>query len=187
MKKLLSIVAILSLVSGMAFAYDGDGNPSNKREISGAPGYFAYREYQLVRWGEAAASPTGGNLSAGDVVVADCVSDDGITIAIIGSTNSIDAVKGVVVSTTIQSAETASTTAITDFGRRNWGYIQVRGLCTKVNVISGGAAGSSLVASQSVRCATAMPTAGIVYNIRSLGFALDASETGSTNDVDIEV
>lgn len=169
----------------MAYAYDADGNANAKREIPGAPGYVAYREYQLVRWAENRPSPVGGNLSAGDVVVADCVSDDGVTIAIVGATNSVDAVKGVVVSTAIQTCDVTGTTAATDFGRRNWGYIQVKGLCTTVNMISGGAAGTSVVAADQVRCATARTVGN--NNGRTLGFALDASGAGSVNDVDIEI
>lgn len=187
-KRIFSLFVILSLMGGMAYAYDADGNANAKREIAGAPGSLAYREYQLVRWGENGPSPTGGNLSAGDVVVADCVSDDGITIAIIGSTNSVDAVKGVVVSALIQSVDVTGTTAITDFGRRNWGYIQVRGFCSKVNMFNSGPAGSSVVAVAQVRCAGS-PTTGSLAP-RTLGFALDASEAGQgggTNDVDIEV
>lgn len=185
MKRLLSFVAILLLVSGVAYAYNADGNANKKREIDGAPASVAYREYQLVRWAENGPNPTGGNLSAGDVVVGDCVSDDGITIAIVGATNSVDAVRGVVVSPLIQTCDVVGTTAITDFGRRNWGYIQVRGLCTTVNVIAGGAAGTSLVASDSVRCATARAVGN--NNGRTLGFAYDASGLGNANDVDIEL
>ncbi len=184
MKRLLSIVAILSLVSGVAFAYDADGNINTKRQIDGAPASVAYREYQLVRWGENGASPTGGNLSAGDVVVGDCVSDDGITVAIIGTTNSIDAVRGVVVSPAIQTCDVVGTTAITDFGRRNWGYIQVKGFCTKVNVYAGGVAGSALVAAGQARCATAAPNNP---GLRTLGFAYDASESGNANKVEINL
>lgn len=189
-KKLISLFTLLALLSGVAYAYDADGNANVKREIAGAPGYLAYREYQLVRWAENAASPTGGNLSAGDVVVADCVSDDGITIAVISSTNSTDAVRGVVVSSTIQSSEVTGTTAITDFGRRNWGYIQVKGLCTTVNMISGPAvAGGSLVASSSVRCATAAATVatGTIGTKRVMGFAYDASGSGNANEVYIDL
>lgn len=184
MKRMFSFVAILSLVSGLAYAYTDDGNVNVKREMQGAPASVAYREYQLVRWAENGPSPTGGNLSAGDVVVGDCVSDDGITIAIVGSTNSVDAVRGVVVSPSIQSCDTTGTTAITDFGRRNWGYIQVRGLCTKVNTYAGGVAGSSLVAAAQVRCATA--SAGAPGQ-RTLGFSYDASGAGVANEADIEI
>lgn len=184
-KRLIALFALLSLVSGVSYAYDADGNPNTKREIAGAPASVAYREYQLVRWAENGPNPTGGNLSAGDVVVADCVSDDGITIAIVGSTNSTDAVQGVVVSSLIQSVDVTGTTPATDFGRRNWGYIQVKGLCTKVNVFNGGIAGSSLVAAPQVRCASAGFLAATAP--RTLGFALDASESGSTNDVYINL
>ena len=185
MKKLISLFAILTMFGGIAFAYDGDGNASNKREINGAQGYVAYREYQLVRYAE--NGPNGVQLSAGDVVVADCVSDDGITVAILGATNSVDAVKGVVVSPTIGTADSVGTTPGIDFGRRNWGYIQVKGLCTKVNVTGGPTtAGSTLVASGTyARYAT--KSSVTAFGQRALGFALDASEEGNASDVNIEV
>lgn len=185
-KRILSLVAVLALLSGSVYAYDADGNANTKREIAGAPGSYAYREYQLVRYADNAANQP--SLSAGDVVVADCVSDDGITVGLVGATNSTDAVKGVVVSSTIATPDTTGTTAITDFGRRNWGYIQVKGLITKINVTGGGAAGSTLVASPIARYATQQVVTGTVVTAqRPLGFALDASEQGQTSDVELTI
>ena len=183
MKKFISLVAMLSFVSGVAFAYDADGNQNTKREMAGSPAWVPYREYQLVRFGENAPNSTA--LSQGDVVLNDCVSDDGVSVGIVGAANSVDAVAGVVVSVTIPTADTVGTTAQTDYGRRNWGYIQKKGLCTKVNVIAGGAAGTALVASDSLRCATAGTPGKAGY--RALGFAYDASGAGNANDVYIDL
>ena len=183
MKRLLSFVAILSLVSGMAYAYDADGNVNVKRSMDGAPASVAYREYQLVRYANNGANSP--SLSAGDVVVGNCVSDDGITVDLAGATNSVDAVRGVVVSSTIPTCDVTGTTAVTDFGRRNWGYVQVKGLCTTVNVLSGPTVGSSLVASASARYAGA-PISGNSGQ-RFLGFAYDASGSGNANDVYIDL
>ena len=182
MKKFLRYFLTLSVLFGIgigqSYAYDSDGYPNTKREIPGAPSNYAYREYQLVRYGATSQGITL-NLSQGDVVVADCVSDDGVSVGLVGTVGSSDAVKGVVVSTLIQTADVAGTTAETDYGRRNWGYIQVKGLCTKVNITGGSAvAGSTIVASPVARYATApVITNGLT---RTLGFAYDASAQGQS-------
>lgn len=176
MKKLISFIAILSMMGGVAYAYEykGDGNANTKRAIEGAPAYVAYREYELVRFAE--NGQNGVQLSAGDVVVADCVSDDGVTIGLAGTVASTDAVKGVVVSPTIPTCDVTGSTAQTDFGRRNWGYIQVKGYCSTVNITGGPSiAGGVIVASSTARFASAPPTAN--SNYRPMGFAYDASTT----------
>lgn len=187
MKRIFSFIAILSLVSGVAFAYDADGNPNKKQEIDGAPAWVAYREYALVRFADNSANGTA--LSQGDVVVADCVSDDGVTAGIVGSTNSTDAVWGVVVSTTIPTADAVGTTAQTDYGRRNWGYIQKNGLCTKINFLASNLplAGSSISASATGRNAVASSTYVGNSGVKTIGFALDAGAAGSANEVYIDL
>lgn len=188
-KSILSLVALLTLVSGYAYATQNElYGPSEKREISGVLGYVPYKEYQLVRWGENGPNPTGGNLSAGDVVTWDCVSDDGVTIALVGAANSVDAVAGVVVSTLIQSADTTGTTPGIDYGRRNWGYIQVKGFTSDINIINGPSlAGGALVASSTARNATAATfvSTGTVGTKRLLGFAYDASSDTSEAMIDL--
>lgn len=190
---ILTLVVLFGTMSGnvsYATQDEGTSGANAKREISGAPGFVPYRQYQLVRWGENGPNPTGGNLSAGDVVVWDCVSDDGVTIALVGATNSVDAVAGVVVSTRIQSVEVTGTTPGVDYGRRNWGYIQVSGFSNKVNVINGPTiAGGALVASATARNATAATLApsGSVGTQRVMGFAYDANESGTGQDVGISL
>lgn len=182
-KRIFNLFVILSLIGGMAYAYDADGNINTKRQIDGAPASVAYREYLLVRYANNGAN--GVQLSAGDVVVGDCVSDDGITVGTVGTTNSIDAVRGVVVSPTIPTCDVTGTTAVTDFGRRNWGYIQVKGLCTKINIDGTSVgAGASLIASGVARYATA-PLGG--NGQRTMGFAYNASTNGNSNTVEINL
>lgn len=183
-KQIIALFAILALIGNVAYAYDADGNANVKRQVDGAPAYFAYREYQLVRY------PASGNqisLSAGDVVLRDCISDDGISVNLASQGTSVDAVAGVVVSATIPTADVVGTTAQTDFGRRNWGYIQVKGLCTYANVNGGTAtSGSSLIASSTLpRYATAS-TGSAATTQRLLGFAYDASAQGQS-EVDINL
>lgn len=188
-KHLFSFVAILCLFSGMAYAYDADGNANKKREIDGAPASVAYREYQLFRFAENGAN--GVQLSAGDVIVRDCVSDDGVSAGLAGTVGSIDAVFGVVVSSTVPTCDVTGTTAVTDFGRRNWGYAQVKGLTTKCNITGGPTiAGGSIRASETPRYATAATTTVLTAvsagTQRVMGFAYNASAQGqSTADVEL--
>lgn len=182
----LLLAVLFGIASGNAFAYQGDGNAANKREIDGAPAWIGYREYQLVRYANNLNLGSNTGLSAGDVVVWDCVSDDGVTVDLVGTSSSSDSVAGVVVSTTIPSCETTGTTAQTDYGRRNWGYIQVRGLCTNVNLVGAGvtSAGQTLKASDTTRNADAAVNTGAGVVRRPLGVALD---TGSDPDVWIDL
>lgn len=185
-KRIFSLLALLTFVGGIAFAYDTDGNTSRKREIDGAPATFPYREYQLVRYSEEGSNQS--PLSAGDVVVGDSVSDDGISVGLVGTAGSSDSVKGVVVSATIPTRDVLGLTSSSDFGRRNWGYIQVKGFCSTVNVSSGNAnAGTTLIASGTLpRYATAAHSSVFVGE-RQLGWAYDASAGGGGNKVEINL
>lgn len=190
MKKLLSLFAILSLVSGMAFAYD-EGTAPHRVDSVGGPADTPFRVYRLVRYAQASKDAVG--LSAGDVVVWDLVSDDGVTVNLsdaVGLTGSSDAVAGVVVgnnsaiySTSIPSGDVGNTLS-NDVGRRNWGYIQTEGLNTNTNieVTSGGTAtaGLGLRGSARPRYACAVQASG---DAGSLGFSYDTqSSTGAGNE-----
>ena len=183
MKRLLSFIAILSLVSGMAFAYD-EGTVPHKVDSVGGPADTPFRVYLLVRYPQCSKDAVG--LSAGDVVVWDLISDDGVTVnlsAASGLTGSSDCVAGVVVgnntaiySTSIPTGDVVGNTASLDAGRRNWGFVQRYGLCTSVNVdISNGSvtAGQGLRASATPRYAVGVSTAGATTP-GSLGFSYDA-------------
>jgi hypothetical protein len=172
-KYIVSFVALLTLVSGSAFAtQDSDGRASDKREIAGAPGFVPYKEYQLVRYADVAANQS--SLTSGDVVVWNCVSDDGVTIDLVGATNSADAVAGVVVSTVIQTAEAVGMTPGIDYGRRNWGWIQVKGYNTNINMVgTAPAAGGAIKASDTAR--NADRALGNSSAVKVMGFAYDNS------------
>lgn len=178
-KYIFSLLALLMLASGVAVAQQNEGTvgANTKREIPGALGYVPYKEIQLVRY-PVNLNAGGNNLSAGDVVVWDAVSDDGVTINLITSAVSTDAVAGVVVSTIIETADSVGTTPGMDYGRRNWGWMQVRGYCPTVNITSGpDSAGGVIVASKTARYATG-PTIGWNRTQRPMGFAYDASSQG---------
>lgn len=183
-KYIISLVALLTLVSGTVYATQNEnGGPNRKREI-GAPGFVPYKEFQLVRFGENA--PNGTSLTLSDVVTWDCVSDDGVTVGLVGTPNSIDAVAGVVVSTVIQTVETTGTTPGVDYGRRNWGYIQVKGFNNDINIINGPAlAGGALIASTTARNATAANSNAGGTNHVVLGFAYDASSDTSEAQINL--
>lgn len=181
MKKLISLVALLAIAGGVAYAQANEGSgPNKKREIEGAPGYLPYKEYQLARYGEANPAISV-PLSAGDVVIWDTVSDDGVTVGLVGIAGSQDAVAGVVVGGNIMTAETAGLTASQDYGRRNWGWIQVKGFSSATNITSGPVASGAIVASTArPRFATAAPLGAVGTPIaKIMGFAYDASSSGS--------
>jgi hypothetical protein len=183
MKKLiLSLFLALSFVgAGQAFAYD-EGGKVNVKEASGGSVADPVRVYTLVRYAEIAANDPA--LSAGEVVAWDTVSDDGVTVGKIGDAGSSDAVAGVVVSTTIPTAD-ATGTAVESIGRRNWGYIQTYGLCTKAMVKGTIAAGQALVADDvNSGYAAGIPNGTLSRSGSIFGFAYDAS-SASANDAEI--
>lgn len=192
MKKSISLLTLVVLfgITGGNVSYASqpdDGNPASRRETL-APGYIPYREYQLIRYSQTKDGGGNLNLSAGDVVIWDTVSDDGVSVGLVGTVGSVDAVAGVVVSANILTNEVTGT-AITpgiDYGRRNWGWIQVKGYSQKVNITGGSAsAGGALVASSTARYATGTVGEAAVAGAplrayRILGFAYDASAQGQS-------
>lgn len=171
-KKLFSLVLIALFVSANAFAYQ-DGGAIHTTNGSGGTVADPVRIYQMGRYPEIGANDPG--LSAGDVVLMDAVSKDGVTINLSGRGTSVDSVIGVVVSPTIASADQAGT-VFTDLGHRNWGYYQVYGTCATINVINSATvvAGGALVASGTARMATGVVTATPTA-ARTLGFAYTTS------------
>lgn len=174
-KFILILAVLFGIASGVAFAYD-EGSQRNTKLAH--PGLDAdpVRVITLVRYAESAQNEL--PLSAGDVVLWDCLSDDGVTVGLLSSINSRDAVAGVAVGT-IPTAEVGGFSAANDAGKRNWGYIQIEGLCTFVNIApTSGVAGSALIASPTARCATT--STATLGPTRVLGFAYDASSTGQS-------
>lgn len=180
--KLFSLLILLvsAFVPMVAFAYPDDGSVADK--WSNPNPNDPYKIFTLVRYPSTSANEPG--LSKGDVVIWDTVSDDGVTVniststGVFNNTSSIDAVAGVIVSTLIPSADQANS-AGGDINRRNWGWMQVYGYNSTVNITGGNAlAGTGLVASNTVpRYAT---TAVATLENRSMGFAFDASSQGQS-------
>ena len=191
MKKIYIVLA-LSVLFGIGngvncFAYD-DGGAVNLKENSGGATSDPVRVYQLVRYPETGANRT--TLSAGEVVIWDVISDDGVTVnspAAVGITTSTDAVAGVVVSSLgIPTADNVTGTAVTDMGKRNWGYIQTYGLCSSVMIepLTGGnvAAGQGLRASATRGYASASRiSVSLTDAPGSLGFSYDAVATSPSS------
>ena len=181
-KLIISILAITFLFVGSVCAYD-EGGAINIKEESRGSASDPVRVYTLVR------NPrTGVNaiaISAGDVLLWDCNSDDGVTINIVTEAGqSSDAVAGVAVGV-IPTADGART-AVVAVGAREWGYIQTYGLHTTVNfdVQAGAAAvGQTLVASPDIPgvCQVTETTDGIHNQV--MGFAYDAE--ASTADAEV--
>jgi hypothetical protein len=160
-------------------AYDEGAYPNNKELSKGSPA-DAVRVYQLVRYAEGGAVAR--SLSAGEVVVWDCVSDDGVTIGLAGTVGSADAVAGVVISSTIRTSDNAATAA-NSVGSRNWGYIQTYGICNSAMVQSTAVAGQAIGASDTA--SYGIPLTNSSGNYRAVfGFALDAVSS-TAEDVEI--
>lgn len=139
MKKLFRFFLIAAFILGgsvSAFAYQDDGNV-HSTESSNATAADPVRVYQLVRYPVTAAgnsTSVSTTVSAGDVVVWDTVSDDGVTINVVNAgSQSCDAVAGIVVSPTI-TGDTGAVSAVSDIGHKNWGYIQTYGLNTTAKI-----------------------------------------------------
>ena len=186
MKKLFAILSAFVLVSSFAYAYD-DGGKVNVKETSGGSVTDPVRIYTLVRYPEFALDERA--LSAGDVVVWDPISDDGVTVNLVGRgglTISTDVgVAGVVVSTSIPTADIQSSSASGDMNRRNWGFIQTYGFCDDVmySTDNGNASvGEGLVASRvNPRYATHISSSA---SAATGGFAaaLDAASSNSNGN-----
>ena len=201
MRKSLRFTLILSILFGIgsvgivsnAFAYATDGKVANI-EGSGSTAADPVRVYQLVRYGESGVNNS--SLTEGDVVIWDIVSDDGVSVNLVGTAGnpavSNDAVAGVVVSPTILTQDATGNTAVQDIGRRNWGYIQTYGLNTAANIsVAAGActASNGLRASGAARNADCIPAGTPTQGGgATLGFTYDTvSATGTDNEIFIRV
>ena len=196
MKKIyISLLAISLLFGGQAFAYD-DGGLVHRTEESGGSTSDPVRVLQLVRNPMTSGTAAGDGtfsvaISAGDVVLWDLTSDDGVTVNIVGEggiTASNDAVAGVAAGT-IPTADQAGTN-VTDLGHRNWGYIQTYGLVTNCHVNSSAiTAGDGLKASSVTRRAGTGAITSVngpftmTGNNGALGVALDTSSANGNAEV----
>lgn len=196
MKKSLFIVLSLLLVAGNGFAAYDEGSAIHNKETSKGSPADATRVYMLVRYPEVAANTP--SISAGEVLVWDAVSDDGVTVnRIARPTNgspgmtvtdaaSTDAVAGIAVGT-IPTSDNASSAA-NSIGSRNWGYVQTYGECTtamaQATTVAGGAIAANDTAGDqayAIPVTGGNPRAGSIF-----AFALDACSSDGTCQVFIE-
>ena len=193
----LALSVLFGIVSGVGYAYD-DGGVLHQTEKSGGTAADPVRVIQLVRnpmftaVGQAGGDATySQSLSSGDVVLWDLISDDGVTVNIVGEGGisvSNDAVAGVVVSSTIRTADGVSQSAVADIGKRNWGYIQTYGYFSGAHVdASAITAGDGLKASSTTRKAGTGAWVGVnatgTGNNGSIGFAFDTSSSVGNAEV----
>ena len=172
--------SIACLFSGPSFGYD-EGNRIHMLIESNGTASDPIRIYQLVRF------PDLGNshlyVSAGDVLIWDTVSEDGVSanyVQFTDITTSSDCVAGVAVGD-IPTADSAGTVT-SDVGKRNWGYIQVYGYNEKVKVdASAITAGEGLRASAQKGQATGTSGDATTNGGGSLGFAYNANSSTSTS------
>ena len=185
MKKFLfSLFAIAFLIGGgVAFAEYKEGSFANTKEEHPGPASNPVRVYTLVRYPDLGATGTQTALTNGDVVIWDLVSDDGVTVNLIGEGGAVsnDAVAGVVVGD-ILTPEVNGNTAVQDLGKRNWGYIQVYGLHTSTKVdASTITVGTGLTTSATARRAGTARAGGALNGGATLGFAYDTSSASAEN------
>lgn len=166
--KILAIsLAAVFMSFGVAFATDQPTTIGEIKRVTGARQAEPTRTFKLVRY-SAQNLPA---IAAGDAVVYDTISDDGVTVRL--TTTSADgAIAGIAV-TAIQTCDNANnTTASDDEGKRNWGYIQVHGpVSAKVSAggTNGNAVGDFFITSGD---------SGAVTTIQNRGSALAASANG---------
>ena len=184
MKKLIGLLILSLSLCGTALAvtYD-EGTFANTKDDHPGSAADPVRVYQLVRFGLYGNSTQ--PVSNGDVLIWDLVSDDGVTVGRVGASTavSVDAVAGVAVGV-IATADNQSSSAANDLGRRNWGFIQVYGLHTAVQVDAssitlGNALEASATASKAgvANCTVGSTCAG------AFGFAYDTSSATGTAEV----
>ena len=170
-----------------------DNKSKFAQQVPGAGGSTQTTVLKFVRYGESAQN--GAQIVSGDAVVYDSISDDGITIDL--TTTSADGTfAGLAVVVIPTSDSTTVTSAFSDVGRRNWGWILVHGRAS-ANVTAGGtnnnAVGDILITSSDAGKVTTLvntgtPTAADNYKgTRGRGgFFFDAAD-GSSTVVDVFV
>lgn len=186
--KILSLMAVAILVSGVAFAYP-EPTMEGARKVNNLANdqKSAYREIKLVRW-------NGINLpwpTSGDALVYDLNSDDGVTVKF--TTTSADGGFAGICVTQIPSVDSVGPNFGDDAGRANWGYIVIHGPAN-ANVTAGGTnangAGDAFITStDSGKIAGLRDPAGtsnvtqigLVQAVRGTGgFFMDAADSSST-------
>lgn len=137
MRKLILALSLLTFsFGGVAFAVDLPSNPGMVKRITGATQGTPTRVYKLVRFASNVLGGSVQTISAGEAVVYDTISDDGITIR--RTTTSADgAFAGIAVTSIVSNDNRTGTSADDDAGNENWGYIIVHGPTTALVTGSG--------------------------------------------------
>ncbi len=194
----LTLLTVTFGVSSSAFAVNKPDSIGMIKRVTGSGEDTPTRVYKLVRYGSNTNLGTNPSISAGEAVVYDTISDDGITIR--RSTTSGDgAFAGIAVTEIPTSDASTGTAASDDLGRRNWGYIIVHGPTTayvRAAGTNGNLAGDRFMTSSDAGAVSALsqgvtlvgtPTALTLKAYASTGgFFQDAADTTSTS-VDVFV
>ena len=191
-KLLLSFTLLTFAFGGVAFAVDLPSDVGMIKRATGSSQSTPTRVYKLVRFGSNTTEGSVQTISAGEAVVYDTISDDGVTIR--RTTTSADvAFAGIAVTSIPTSDALTGTTAADDSGRRNWGYIIVHGPTTAAIALAGTnghAAGDPFITSTdsgrvtTFAASSAFPSNGerLVKQTGAIGgFFFDASDTTSTS------
>jgi len=178
MKRTLSLLLVILLVSGIAFAAQpgyrkgpGVGDIMGQGKQQSDP----HKKFRMVRYVPAGGTANSATLTAESLVVWDLVSDDGVTVTTT-TTSYHSTVAGVLAQSTL-TPTTLGRTAVQDKGDRCWTWLQTYGKA-KCRVSASGdvAAGESMAASETAGEAAdyiGSTSAGAVYGIA--GFWYDAS------------
>lgn len=114
------------LYCGVAFAIDAPPDPGIILRVEGTSADTSTRVYKLVRFASNILTGSVQTISAGEAVVYDTISDDGITIA--RTTISGDgSFAGIAVTSIVTNDHTTGVSAADDAGNENWGYIIIHG------------------------------------------------------------
>ena len=185
----ISLMALV-LSGGVAIAYDQPTYTTyNELRNAGGRQSEPVRVLKLVRNPSRDTTATGWisvtGIQSGDAVRYDCVSDDGVTVGYSVVTSRDTAFAGIAC-TLIPSADAASSSALDDIGRRNWGWIVVHGPAdanVKAGGTNGNAAGGFFITSRDFGTITGIEganSADVSASAGKGGFFLDAADGTST-------
>jgi len=184
MKKYLFAFVAMTLMAGNAYALNSPDDPGTY-EGAGFTRDTDPKVYRIVR------NPLSGvdssAFATGDVLIWDTISQDGVTVNLVGNTDisvSNDAVAGVAVASIPTAGLAVAVDAKSDRNKDNWGVMITRGRALTT------AGAEVITVGEGLRAgATAGQAAGIAGSTgtsASLGFALEASASG-TNEIQVYV
>lgn len=197
MRKAYIFALALLLVGGNVMAAYDEGTAINNKEQSKGSAADPVRVYRLVRYPEVA--PNVPSISAGEVLIWDMNSDDGVTVNRLayptnGATGmvaftgvgSTDSVAGIAVAE-ILTADVA-VSASSNIGARNWGYVQTYGPAATAMVQATTTAGGAIAANDTAGDQLyAIPVTGVNPRAGAIfAFAMDACSSDGNCEVFIE-